>query len=112
MRRAMICVSVMLAVLQLWPMVFGKNATASTAAMASPAQVIVSSAPITPRPAVLTREVKLANNFAQAPEKTPVINCYKSYQIAFEACSPADGQCRVKAADHWDLCDARGFWSE
>lgn len=112
MRRAMICVSVMLAVLQLWPLVFGQN-SANQAAQSPPVpQKILSSAPVAPHPAVFTEQAKLANNFAPVSEKMPVINCDRRYRQASAACAPRDGDCRMRATDKWDVCDARGFWSE
>lgn len=44
--------------------------------------------------------------------KANPIGCYQRYQIAYRACRPNDGGCRMGAADKWDLCEATGFWKE
>lgn len=111
MRRVMICVSVMLAILQLWPMVMGNYVT--------PAQVAATAAPsaraATTRPEKIAafvggnpvNPIKRSNQVAVTPGQ---VSCYRHYEIAFGACSPADRDCRMKAADQWDLCEATGFW--
>jgi hypothetical protein len=111
MRKAMICVSVMLALLQLWPMVMGKSVTpaqvASTAAPSAQA-----AAPRVTKVAALiggnpVNPIKSANQPAGSAGQ---VSCYRHYEIAFAACAPSDRACRMKAADQWDLCEATGFW--
>ncbi|MDB5706612.1 MAG: hypothetical protein JWN66_3728 [Sphingomonas bacterium] len=104
MRKAMICVSVMLALLQFWPMVFGQHGEAGATASAAHAEMprpipAVAMAKVIPIPA------KVSTPGAVAPK-----SCYKQYQAAFAACSRDDQACHIKTADQWDLCEATGFW--
>jgi len=103
MRKAMICVSVMLALLQFWPMVFGQHgeAAATTTAAAEMPK---------PIPAVATVQVIPIPAKASAPGSVAPKSCYKQYQAVFETCRKGDQICRIKAADQWDLCEATGFW--
>ena len=104
MRRAMICVSVMLALLQFWPMVFGQRGGPTAAAATAPTE-----AP-KPIPAVATAKpmpVQIAAN--TAPSSAPK-GCYQQYRVAFGSCSKDDKACQIKMADKWDLCEATGFW--
>lgn len=112
MRRAMICITVMLALLQGWPLVFGSKpapvemamtaaqTTAHVAAGAS-SQLVPAIASTTPKPQMLA---------AQAPKKAKQLSCYRHYEIAAAACAPSDRACRMKASDQWDLCEATGLW--
>ncbi|OYY91353.1 MAG: hypothetical protein B7Y45_03500 [Sphingomonas sp. 28-66-16] len=107
MRGAMICVSVMLAILQLWPMVFGRQAStfpSSEAAQIAPAERAKMV------PAVAAGAMSAPVMTIKAVEKAPKTDCYKQYTDAFQKCSPGNGQCRMAAADLWDLCEATGFW--
>ena len=108
MRNVMICVSVMLAVFLGWPLAFGgadgpslqgSRAEASTIAVAAPAPA---EARVTP--AVVTPEVSAA----------PVAeSCYKRYQREVKLCTgSAKAACALKSADHWDMCEATGFWPD
>ena len=95
MRRAMICVSVMLALLQVWPMLFGRKLP-STAAVAAVAPRIAPKAPRVLVAATMT-----------VPE-----NCAQHYRRASGACATGDPACQAGATDKWDLCEATGFWRD
>jgi hypothetical protein len=102
----MICVSVMLALFLVWPMIFGQQgdgaASAATARVEMPRAIpAVAVAKVIPIPA------KVSMPAAVAPK-----SCYKRYKIAFESCARGDQACHIKVADQWDLCDATGFWPE
>jgi len=101
----MICVSVMLAVFLGWPLAFGggtprietSRAEARTIAIAAPA------------------EAKLVPAAAQsvAVPAGPPESCYKHYQRVIRQCTGAgSAACRLQSADHWDMCEATGFWPE
>jgi len=106
MRRAMICVSVMLALFLVWPMIFGQHgegvASAAIATRAVPKPVpAVAVATVIPIPA------KVSLPAAVAPK-----SCYKHYQAAVQQCARGNQACGINAADQWDLCEATGFWPE
>ena len=104
MRKAMICVSVMLELLQVWPMLFGHRAGEASAAISAEAD-----APkLTPAVATTT-VIPIPAAVSVAGDGAPV-SCYKRYTAEFAACSHEDKACRIKAADQWDLCEATGFW--
>jgi hypothetical protein len=102
MRKAMICVGVMLTMLQLWPMIFGHDASQAIAAEAigtgttSGAQN-VAVLPI-PRSAA-----------AQSRTNPPMESCLRVYRHALDACRAGDGACRLQTSDRWQVCEATGF---
>ena len=116
MRKVMICVSVMLALLQLWPMVFGHRMMPSVPAKAAEMQMVASAAVSNAG----HRVSQLVPAVAAKPVSKPLpatgaanpIGCYQRYQMAYRACTPTDGGCRMAAADHWDLCEATGSWQD
>lgn len=112
MRRAMICVSVMLAILQIWPLVFGQPKTAvevaERAATSTAHAATIASSQLVPAVAEAGRKpVQLA---VQAAAPAAKMTCYRHYEIAYAACTPGDRACRMQAADNWDLCEATGLW--
>lgn len=110
MRKMMICVSVMLALVQLWPMVFGHQMMPTAPAIAAQAVALVSPGRVGQAiPAVAKHADK---NALPATGAANPIGCYQRYQRAYSACSPDSSGCRMQAADHWDLCEATGFWPE
>ncbi|WP_374146308.1 hypothetical protein [Sphingomonas sp. 28-63-12] len=107
----MICVSVMLAILQLWPMVFGQSVTpAEVAATAAPGAHAAARVPSPMVALASSGPVEAMKSSSQAAVSTGHISCYRHYEIAFAACAPSDRACRMKSADQWDLCEATGFW--
>ena len=100
MRKWMICASFMLAMMQLWPMVFGhKTDGQASASMAAPRLV----------PAVATAgavPIKVAVSIPAGPPQS----CYTHYRAVYSACTPGDRACHLHAADAWDLCEATGTW--
>ena len=104
MRKAMICVSVMLVLLQVWPMLFGHRAGEASAAISAEAEV--------PRvvAAVATTKAIPVSAAVSVPGDGAPMGCYKHYTTVFAACSRDDQACHIKAADQWDVCEATGFW--
>jgi len=110
MRNALICAGAMLAMLLLWPFVFGTtggsaaNASqtahvASTATMAIPEPAVV-------RPAIPPRTVSPGPGSA-------VESCFRRYQRTFNACAHGGiDACRHRAIDGWDICEVTGFWPD
>lgn len=109
MRRAMICVSVMLAVLQLWPIVFGHKmpSTEADAALVKRVAVVRLAVPKA-IPAVAMSVPPAPVTVAMAVPET----CYQHYQRAFKACDVNSQSCHLGVADKWDLCEATGFWND
>ena len=101
----MICVSVMLAVFLGWPLAFGGGeATVLQPSRAEARTVAVTAAAPAPAAAEAT----------QAEPATPKAeSCYKRYQREVRQCTgSASAACRLQSADHWDMCEATGFWPE
>jgi hypothetical protein len=98
----MICVSVMLAIYLVWPMAFGGERRG----LESPAEAHAVAA--VPQPKLL------AASMAQVPEAPPQPeSCYKRYQREVRQCSGGtSAACKLGAADHWDMCEATGFWPD
>jgi len=98
----MILVSVMLAIYLGWPLAFGGKQRG----LETPAEARgVVAAPVSA--AKHTRPVVMAKLAAPArPE-----SCYKRYQREVKLCTGATAAaCKLGAADHWDMCEATGFW--
>lgn len=86
MRKAIVCVSFVLALFLAWPMLFGgEGSVVSAAVPPPPAAPKVAKVSVAPRP---------------APE-----SCYKRYERAYGTCGN-DGGCRMNAAAAWDACEA------
>lgn len=112
MRRAMICVSFMLAILQLWPMVFGqKSGGAANAAQSEPRFVAAAQAAPRSVAAVARRDMTPIPVKARATD-APMPSCYHLYEKAFARCGPGGAACQLKAGDAWDVCEATGFWPQ
>ena len=105
MRKLMIGASVLLAMFQVWPLVFGGRAPVGAARVVTSAAPRVVEAVATSGD--LPRIVPVSTMPAPAPE-----SCYRQYQAHFAACRAGDQACHVKAADDWDLCEATGFWPQ
>lgn len=104
MRKAMICVSFMLLLLQLWPMVFGHRAGEASAAVSAEAH-----APKVIAAVATTQAIPVPAAVSVPADGAPK-SCYKQYTAVFAACTRDDQACHIKAADQWDLCEATGFW--
>ena len=100
----MICVSVMLALFLGWPLAFGGGqATVLQPTRAEAAVAVAAPAGVA---AVETAAVTL-------PATPKAESCYKRYQREVRQCSgSASAACRLQSADHWDMCEATGFWPE
>lgn len=99
----MILATLLLAVFVAWPLVFGNKqkgleeaAEARSVAMRSPPKAsFVLATAVAARPAE-----------SRKPE-----SCYQRYQREVKQCAGADmAGCKLGAADHWDMCEATGFW--
>ena len=101
----MICVSVMLALFQLWPIVFGQRSPTTVAQAA-----VANAAP---------KRVEAVAMVDKLPQMTPAAvsipapkSCYRQYRVKFDQCPAGDQICRAKMADQWDLCEATGMWPQ
>lgn len=100
----MICVSVMLALFLGWPLAFGGG----QASVLQPTRAEAAVAIAVP---ALAASVEPAAAAVSATPKAE--SCYKRYQREVRQCSGASSAaCRLKSADHWDMCEATGFWPE
>ncbi len=103
----MICVSVMLAVFLGWPLAFGGKGTPTIET--SGAAAIAAAAP---KPEAAQLPVLTVNLPAQKPAPQAE-SCYKRYQREVKLCTGANSAaCRLQNADHWDMCEATGFWPQ
>ena len=101
----MICVSVMLALFQLWPVVFGQRGGKAPTAAA-----VVAAAP---RAVMAVAAASAAPDLTRAAVSIPAPkSCYRQYQAKFGQCAAGDQACHVKMADQWDLCEAQGMWPQ
>ena len=110
----MICVSCMLAIFLAWPYAFGgKSATMPSAtearAAVTAAVAAVPEVSVIPEAAAAPVAVAAAATAAIKPE-----SCYKRFQREVQLCTDGDASaaCKLGAADHWDMCEATGFWPE
>ncbi|NYT40031.1 hypothetical protein HZY97_04635 [Sphingomonas sp. R-74633] len=100
MRNAMIMVSLLLAVYLGWPLAFGGKQRG----LETPAEARgVSAAPV---------HIKHTKLGAATPASTRPESCYKRYQREVKLCTGEStaAACKLGAADHWDMCEATGFW--
>ena len=104
MRSAMIAVSVMLAIFLAWPMVFGHSGAP------------VDAAPVQARDLIPDAEAAERTPVAASPARYAATrkpeSCYHRYQREVAVCSIKSASCRMLVADHWDLCEATGFWPQ
>ncbi len=105
MRNAMICVSVMLALFQAWPVVFGHRAGIAPTA----APVLAAAPRVTMAVAKASTIPKMVPAVASVPAPK---TCYQQYRAKFGHCAAADQVCHIKTADQWDLCEATGMWPQ
>ena len=104
----MIAVSVMLALFLAWPLVFGHRGATVDAAPAEAHVAATRSVVSLGKPKLLQASMApLESSDVRKPE-----SCYKRYQREVAACSAGSAACKIGAADHWDLCEATGFWPE
>lgn len=103
----MICVSVMLAVFLGWPLAFGGGNHVTLETARAEARTVSVVAP--------GGEARLIPAVAQS---VPAVSaqpesCYKRYQREIRQCAgTGSAACRLQSADHWDMCEATGFWPE
>jgi hypothetical protein len=100
MRNLMICATLVLAIFLGWPLAFGGKGQPHLGTARAEAKAPAIAAVRIAEPAAVSVPVK--------PE-----SCYKRYQRTIRECSGRDAStCRLGAADHWDMCEATGFWPE
>ena len=100
----MICVSVMLAVFLGWPLAFGGGSQVRLETARAEAKTVAVAAPAT--------QARLIPALAQSTPTQPE-SCYKRYQREIRQCTGAgNAACSLQSADHWDMCEATGFWPE
>jgi hypothetical protein len=100
----MILVSVMLAIYLGWPLAFGGKQRG----LEAPAEArSVAAAPVSTKH---TKPMVLAA--VSMPASSKPESCYKRYQREVKLCSgeATGAACKFGAADHWDMCEATGFW--
>jgi len=103
----MICVSVMLAVFLGWPLAFGGSNHVTLETARAEAKTVVVEA--TASQARLIPAVAQSVPAATAQPES----CYKRYQREIRQCSGVgNAACRLQSADHWDMCEATGFWPD
>lgn len=107
MRNAMICVSIMLTLFLVWPVVFGGGDNLYRAIAAPTPQRVV--APLASEARLIKTEVRKISS----PRPLVVEGCRTRYERAYAACPMNNGTtCRQRVADRWDLCEATGFWPD
>lgn len=100
----MILVSVMLAIYLGWPLAFGGERRG----LETPAEARgVAAAPVSAR-----KHKPVALAAATVPVRPE--SCYKRYQREVRLCTGevTAAACKLGAADHWDMCEATGFWPD
>jgi hypothetical protein len=101
MRTWMICASIVLAALQLWPIVCGHNSNSAASASTPSPQLVAAVATSSAAP------IKVAASKPAGPPQS----CYTHYRAVYSACVVGDRACHLRAADAWDLCEATGTWA-
>jgi hypothetical protein len=100
----MIMVSLLLAVYLGWPLAFGGKQRG----LETPAEAHgVSVAPVHTKHAGPPNLAAVSTPASIRPE-----SCYKRYQREVKLCTgeATSAACKLGAADHWDMCEATGFW--
>lgn len=110
MRKAMICVSVLLALFHLWPIVFSPRVPPTAAQGARPAALATQ---------VMPTQIGVVAMVDQPPPMAPAAatvavpkSCYRQYRMTVDRCPAGDRSCQARTADQWDLCEARGMWPQ
>jgi hypothetical protein len=95
----------MLAIFLAWPYVFGGSGTTMPSATEARAAMKAAVASV---PAV--HVIPEAVAAPVAPTKPE--SCYKHFQREVKLCTngASSAACKLGAADHWDMCEATGFW--
>lgn len=97
----------MLAVFLAWPLVFGNDAKVMPSAVEARNAVKAAVAAV---PSVHVIPEANAAPAPMAPAKPE--SCYKRFQREVKQCTEGanSAACKLGAADHWDMCEATGFW--
>ncbi|RYE02136.1 MAG: hypothetical protein EOP61_09330 [Sphingomonadales bacterium] len=107
MRNAMICASFMLAIFLAWPFVFGNDAKVMPSAVEA-RDAVKAAVAVVPAVHVIPEAVAAPAPAVQAKPES----CYKRFQREVKQCREGNSSaaCKLGAADHWDMCEATGFW--
>jgi hypothetical protein len=98
MRRAMVGITTMLVLLQVWPSVFGQR---SASDISVPLAHAASGNP-----------VDQVRGTASAWETSNPPACFAGYRRTLNACAKGDTACAAKTTNAYDLCEATGFWPQ
>jgi hypothetical protein len=102
----MIFVSVMLAILQIWPMLFGQDANQAIAA--EPVHIVSARQSANQKVAILTVPRPVVAGEAQAAIPS-MESCLITYRRALSECRRDDLSCGLRTSDRWQVCEATGF---
>ena len=97
----------MLAVFLAWPFVFGSDAKVMPSAIEARNAVKAAVAAVPAVHVIPEAQAAPAPVAAVKPE-----SCYKRFQREVKLCTNGanSAACKLGAADHWDMCEATGFW--
>ena len=98
MRRAMIGITTVLVLLQVWPSVFGQRSASDISVP------LAHAAAGTP--------VDQVRGTASAWETSNPPACFAEYRRTLNACAKGDKTCETKTVNAFDLCEATGFWPQ
>lgn len=102
MRNALICISVMLALVLAWQSFFdGKAGDAADQVLAKALDTKLEHEKLKPAAVSLSMLIP--------PAAAKPVPCDRSYARAVRECG-IDASCRMAASDHYDLCQATGMW--
>lgn len=102
MRNALICISVMLALVLAWQSFFDGKSGGS-------ARQVIAKALHTKFEQEKPRPMAVSIDMLIPPAAAKPVPCDRSYAKAVRACG-IDASCRTAAVDHYDLCQATGMW--
>ncbi len=108
----MICITVMLAVFLGWPLAFGGDAPSGVREVRAAASSAVVAARSVPRDKAQVVRAGFDPDVSGVTERPE--SCYNRFRRENRACERgnAGAACRLKASDQWDLCEARGVWTD
>lgn len=102
MRNALFCAGAMLAMLLLWPLIFGGPAGAEPVPARSASTVVMAIPDARPARATLVAPAGIASS--------PAATCSQRHTQHARLCAPSDTACRSRTFDALDICEATGFW--
>lgn len=106
MRNAMICVSVMLAIILVWPLMFMRGGSEATNVAARAIKPAVAKSADTS-----ARTIQVGLSMLIPPAVAKPESCERHLARAERKCG-SDNACLLAASDKWDLCQATGAWQD